>query len=125
MSSLKPQAANAKTKTKTFNMGSAQVISLRHDLWMSDFTLLRMRIYILPKKWKKYSKCRFEHLTFPSVDKSSYRLRYGDIHTSGTFQLDKKKSSDLGVFEKKNSNRVSTGVSIILQTPDCPGTFGS
>ena len=49
-SNLKPQAANAKTKTKTFNMGSAQVIALRDDLWMSDFTLLRMRRYILQKK---------------------------------------------------------------------------
>ena len=58
------------------------------------------------------------------MDKSPYRLSYRDMHTSGTFQLDKMKSSDLGVFGK-NSNRVSTGVSIIPQTPDCPGTFGS
>ena len=55
-SSVKPQAANAKAKAKALNMGSAQVISLRHDLWMSDFTLLRMRRYILTKKMKKVFK---------------------------------------------------------------------
>ena len=50
-SSVKPQAAHAKAKAKkALNMGSDQVISLRHDLWMSDFTLLRMRRYILTKK---------------------------------------------------------------------------
>ena len=100
-SSVKPQAANAKAKAKALNMGSDQVISLRHDLWMSEFTLLRMRRYILTKKIKKYSKCRFEHLTFPSVDKSPSRLSNGDMQTTGTFQLDKMKSSDLGVFGKK------------------------
>ena len=47
-SRVKPQAAKA--KAKAFNMGSDHVISLRRNLWTSDFTLLRMRRYILRKK---------------------------------------------------------------------------